>query len=572
MMDSKTKKKGYIWFSLMGILATLFTYACNKLTTEGNLIWNFSWVLKWVMLSVALGTILGGGLFFLCNFWREKISKTSKLPAYFLTSCSAGKTFWISWGVLVLCWFPAWLAYYPAICSYDIPAQMGQVITGEYNTHHPLAHTLLLQFFYSVGKGIGNVNLGIGFYALMQLLVLAASMAGIIAIMARWKAKRLQIILLILYCALLPVNAYMSITTTKDVLFTVFVVWFFTGIYIYINQADKIKLSLRIPYFLSIVGVILFRNNGKYALAVIWGVLGIVLVWALVKKQSLRKWCTLFIDTTLGLLIGCLLAGALAKGLQAQPGDKREMLSMPIQQLARTMVYHGGVGVKAEDDNTMEQQYKDLLKEFFLYEGYKNYRPEISDPVKKLTNTSVVRYQTGDFVKTYLGLFAKYPGDYVNAALAVNAGWFSLTDKSHATINQYDFREGLGYIQTNWSREIERTNLARTSKWPWLLEKLETFATENAYMKIPVVRFLVAPGIYLWSYLFIAMWLLLHKKYRDLLPFTWILGYFGTLILGPTVQMRYLYPLMIALPFFLLYVGKRTANSNQTVSSVGEEQ
>lgn len=572
MMDSKTKKKGYIWFSLMGILATLFTYACNKLTTEGNLIWNFSWVLKWVMLSVALGTILGGGLFFLCNFWREKISKASKLPAYFLTSCNAGKTFWISWGVLVLCWFPAWLAYYPAICSYDIPAQMGQVLTGEYNTHHPLAHTLLLQFFYSVGKGIGNVNLGIGFYALMQLLVLAASMAGIIAIMAKWKAKRLQIILLTLYCALLPVNAYMSITTTKDVLFTVFVVWFFTGIYIYINQEDKIKLSLRIPYFLSIVGVILFRNNGKYALAVTWGVLGIVLVWALVKKQSLRKWCTLFIDTTLGLLIGCLLAGALAKGLQAQPGDKREMLSMPIQQLARTMVYHGGVGVKAEDDNTMEQQYKDLLKEFFLYEGYKNYRPEISDPVKKFTNTSVVRYRTGDFVKTYLGLFAKYPGDYVNAALAVNAGWFSLTDKSHATINQYDFREGLGYIQTNWSREIERTNLARTSKWPWLLEKLETFATENAYMKIPVVRFLVAPGIYLWSYLFIAMWLLLHKKYRDLLPFTWILGYFGTLILGPTVQMRYLYPLMIALPFFLLYVGKRTANSNQTVSSVGEEQ
>ena len=404
------------------------------------------------------------------------------------------------------------------------------------------------------------------------LLVLAATMAGIIALMTKRKAKRWQIVGLTLYCALLPVNAYMSITTTKDVLFTVFVLWFFVGIYAYLNQEEKLSFGLRIPYLLSIVGVVLFRNNGKYALAVACGVLGVVLLWAFVKKQNFRKWCILFTDTVIGLLLGCLLAGVLAKGLQAQPGDKREMLSMPIQQLARTMVYHGGVGVMAEDDNTVEQQYKDLLNEFFLYEGYKNYSPAISDPVKRTTNTYVVRYRTGEFVKTYLGLLAKYPGDYVNAALAVNAGWFSLTDESHATINQYDYKEGLGYIQTNWSREIEYTNVFRDSMWPWLLEKMENFASENAYMKIPVVRFLVAPGIYLWCYIFMAVWLLLHKRFRDLIPFAWILGYYGTLILGPTVQMRYLYPLMVALPFFLLYVGKCTAKGNQTVSGVGQKQ
>lgn len=558
MMDSKTKKKGYIWFSLTGILAMLFTYACNKLAADGNIIWNLSWILKWMLLSIVSGIVLGSVLFFVCNLWHEKLRDNAKVPAYLTGNCSAGKTFLLSFGALVICWLPAWLAYYPAICSYDIPAQMLQVLTGEYNTHHPLAHTLLLQLFYAIGKGLGNVNLGISLYALMQLLVLAATMAGIIAIMAMWKAKRWQIVALTLYCALLPVNVYMSITTTKDVLFTVFVLWFFAGIYAYLNQEEKLSFGLRIPYWLSVVGVALFRNNGKYALAVTCGVLGLLLLWALVKKQSLRKWCTLFADTAIGLALGCLLASALAKGLQAQQGDAREMLSMPIQQLARTMVYHGGVGVMAEDDNTLGQEHKALLNEFFLYEGYKNYRPEISDPVKKITNTSVVRYRAGAFAKTYLGLLAKYPGDYVNAALAVNAGWFSLTDESHATINQYDYKEGLGYIQTNWSREIENTKLFRNSKWPWLLEKMENFASENAYMKIPVVRFLVAPGIYLWCYVFMAIWLMLHKKYIDLLPFTWVLGYFGTLILGPTVQMRYLYPLMVALPFFLLYVGMKT--------------
>lgn len=572
MMDSKTKKKGYIWFSLTGILATLFTYACNKLTTEGNLVWNFSWILKWIGISIVLGILLGGLLFFLCTMWKEKVSDCTKVPAYLTAPCSGRKTFFLSFAIMVLCWLPAWLAYYPGICSYDIPAQMKQVLTGEYNTHHPLAHTLLLQFFFKIGVALGNENLGISLYALIQLLVLAASMAGIIAIMAKWQAKRLSIIVLTIYCALLPVNAYMSITTTKDVLFTVFVIWFFAGLYTYLTKEEKLIKSLRIPYILVIVGVVLFRNNGKYALAVTWGVLGIVFLWNLVKKQNVRKWGVVFVDTTIGLLFGCIIASGLAKGLDAQPGDKREMLSMPIQQLARTMVYHGGAGVMAEDDNTVEQQYKDLLNEFFLYEGYKNYRPEISDPVKRTTNTYVVRYRTGEFVKTYLGLLAKYPGDYVNAALAINTGWFSLTDKSHAIINQYDVHDGYGYIQTNWSQELGGTNLSRDSKWPWLLEKLDTFASENAYIKIPVVRFLVAPGIYLWCYLFMAIWLLLHKRYTDLLPFTWILGYFGTLILGPTVQMRYLYPLMVVLPFMLLYVGKRTAKGNQTVSSIGEEQ
>jgi len=289
-------------------------------------------------------------------------------------------------------------------------------------------------------------------------------------------------------------------------------------------------------------------------------VLVIILLWNAVKRRKLRKWMGLLADVSIGLVAGCMVAACLAKGLNAIPGDKREMLSMPIQQLARTMVYHGGAGVLPEDDNTMENQDKELIKELFLNESYKYYRPEISDPVKRHTNTYVVRYRTSEFVRTYLNLLKEYPGDFVNAALEVNAGWFSLTDISHATINQFEIKEGFGYIQTNWSRELGETKLYQDSKWPWLREKMNSFADNNTYLQIPLLRYLVAPGMYLWGYLLLAIWLFLHKKFSDLLPFTWIMGYYGTLILGPTVQMRYLYPLMIAFPFFLIYVGKQTGN------------
>lgn len=290
-----------------------------------------------------------------------------------------------------------------------------------------------------------------------------------------------------------------------------------------------------------------------YALLVVWVFLALFFLYNIKKKIKNNHWKWLFINTTTGLFIGCVILSALSTGLNAQEGDKREMLSLPIQQLSRTMVYHGGIGVLEADDNTMNSQDKALLQEFFLYESYKQYRPEISDPVKKWTNTYVVRYRTAEFIKTYFNLLLSYPSDFINAGLEVNAGWLSPMDVSHATINQAVVKDGYGYIQTSWSKEMNGTGVHKASKWNGWMEKLEYFATENLYLKIPVLRYLVAPGIYLWCYLLLGAWLLTHKRYRELLPLAFVLGYYLTLFLGPTVQLRYLYPLMVALPFLLIY-------------------
>lgn len=74
------------------------------------------------------------------------------------------------------------------------------------------------------------------------------------------------------------------------------------------------------------------------------------------------------------------------------------------------------------------------------------------------------------------------------------------------------------------------------------------------HLQIPVLKYLLVPGTYLWLYLILAAWLLIHKKYRQLLPFTLILGYYATLILGPTVQMRYIYPVMTILPYLTIWL------------------
>jgi hypothetical protein len=63
----------------------------------------------------------------------------------------------------------------------------------------------------------------------------------------------------------------------------------------------------------------------------------------------------------------------------------------------------------------------------------------------------------------------------------------------------------------------------------------------------------MVPGTYFWVFLVISVWLLIHKKFELLLPFALLLGYFATLFLGPTVQMRYIYPVMTVLPYLILW-------------------
>ncbi|MDR0963686.1 MAG: DUF6020 family protein, partial [Clostridium sp.] len=295
---------------------------------------------------------------------------------------------------------------------------------------------------------------------------------------------------------------------------------------------------------IATVGVVLFRNNGKYALLFVLCILFLALV---ARKERRKLYARMFLGALLGFLIGSGGLVLLARTTKAMQGDAREMLSVPIQQLARVMHNH-------EDE--LSTQDAQLIRDFILNEAYHLYDPAISDPVKRHTNTYVARYRSKEFLTTYLNLFRHYPGEYINAFLALNAGYLWPGDQSHATINQSVYQEaGLGYVQTRWADgESNPRDIYKDSKWPWLRERLETFASTNAYLDYPILKYLFVPGTYLWCYLILIGILLLRKKYSLLIPHAFVLGYYLTMLFGPTVQLRYLYPLMACLPFFIVFM------------------
>lgn len=560
----------YILFVGLGFLFAFFCQSVYVLNTRGNILWTGLFLLKIMGSSLFFGGGAGALLCFL--IYRRPDRQRKEEQSFAVSVPSAGVVFAGAFLLIVLSWLPAYLAYYPAICAYDMPIQTGQIVSGNYNDHHPIAHTLLIQGAMAVGEKVfGDVNTGIGLYGFLQLLFLAGAFAWGIAMVCRCGTRSAQQtgqttqkgekrqyrslgallppILLLFYAMLFPFHMYMSVSVTKDTVFTGFAVLQITALCVILQRGDNcLRISGQdILLIFSTIGMILFRNNGKYAMLVLLGVLLLTVIFG---RKKRKLWGRLLSVCGVGFLVGNLLLSALFAVTKAEQGDRREMLSMPIQQLARCMVYHGGAGVLPEDDNTISEEDKALIRDFILDEAYREYHPGISDPVKRHANTYVVRYRLKDFSDTYFRLFAEYPGDFVNAALAVNAGWLSPFDETHAVINQPEGQKGLGYVQTRWvEEELNPRGIYQDSKWEWLHEKMERWADNNSYLEIPVLKYIFVPGTWLWLGLLLAAYLLVHRRFGRCIPLALLAGYYGTLFLGPAVQLRYLYPVMAALPF-----------------------
>ena len=100
--------------------------------------------------------------------------------------------------------------------------------------------------------------------------------------------------------------------------------------------------------------------------------------------------------------------------------------------------------------------------------------------------------------------------------------------------------------------ELDVRGIYQDSKWEGLHESLEEWADSNSYLKIPVLKYLFVPGTWLWLCLLTAGYLLVHRRFGMCIPLALFAGYYITLFLGPTVQLRYIYPVMAALPFTVL--------------------
>ncbi len=217
---------------------------------------------------------------------------------------------------------------------------------------------------------------------------------------------------------------------------------------------------------------------------------------------------------------------------------------MPIQQFARVGYYHGG----ELGDETWQ-----LLNRYVPQECWEDYYPPISDGIKGIVAVTTF-YENwdghlGQLLTDWIQLGIRYPNEYIDAFLELTRGYWFLDDRSYAECLGYGTEGRLGTIYThNIAFFDDGSEIRHESKFPWLEAQLEKIVSGNTYYNWPVISLLFRSAFYLWALLLIWIVFLYRRQKRQAVFCLFPLLYMGTMLLGPVVQMRYVFPIMLSLP------------------------
>lgn len=553
----KSKKGLIAYFGIVSVFMCFFTFSCELLAKIGDFEWSVIRFLTILALSILWGACISLLTFFFFAL-KDKIAAKrvttveqfraeNRMAAHFpKESKVSGKAFYISWAVLLVFYIPIYLAYFPGNCCYDFLPQVGQILYGPLNDHHPLVHTEILHLFMIIGeKFLGSASAGFGLFCFLQMTFMSWIFSLCIYKTALLTGKRVTLVILTALFALYPFNHYMSISITKDVPFSAGMILAITCLLSMTftkNAAEK--TNDKILLFIAGIMVMLFRNNGRYSWLFFIGICFLVMLFNSGKRKLYFK---IMLNAILSFVIGFAILVCVKKVTNAEGGDKREMFSLPAQQIARAVNYKYD-----ELDADFISEVENLIWPESLYA----YRPDISDPVKRNVISWEILHRPKNTLDIYMTLLKKYPSEYVNAFLELYAGFLSPLDRSHRFINDNGegLPTGLHYVQTVFYDEAVEKGFWQKPLSEGLHTFFEWYANNDIYIKVPILSLIFVPGTFLWLYLFLAGICVYLKKSNILVPMSIVLGYYITMFLGPTVQLRYLYPIMICVPIFISFM------------------
>lgn len=439
----------------------------------------------------------------------------------------------LSFLFLLLCWLPVFLAVYPGFFVYDAQDEYIQVATRVFSTHHPLVHVLLLGgMICGVHKLTDSYNLGIACYMVFQMVLAAGIFTFLFSYLRKKGVTRVLRIIGVVWLGLFPTVVMFTLCSAKDALFTLALLLLLVCLLEMGTEAAFFESKgWQSLFVVSGMGMMLLRNNGFYAF--------LVMIPVLLLLQKKRRWRLLFLAVC--AVAGCMLVnGGLKAALHADDSEYQELLTVPIQQLARTYKYAPEV-FSGED--------REVLYEILDEEALSLYTPRLSDPVKyRFANETFAR-DKGKYAKLWLRVGLKKPLIYLNAWWMTSYGfWYPDT-----VINVYGGNTVFTFTYKDnsyFGYEVEQPGV-RESKIPWLDEVYRKLSLEVWKEKVPVVSWLFSPGAMFWLYAFLFAWLLSRGRYELLYPFLPIFLIWLTVLLGPTYLPRYVLFFWYALPLFL---------------------
>ena len=477
------------------------------------------------------------------NFSEEnKEKKDNKFVATFKKH-----PFLFSLCFIVICWLPYIISYYPIILSPDPSFQIRQFfgIRTKYadyailldenvvmTNHHPVTHTMLLGGCLKLGTMIGNDNLGLFFYSIIQISVLASVLAFSIYYMQKMGLKTKYLIGVLLIYALVPMFPLYAMSGVKDVLFGAFIFLYFIFLHNLVKtKCEGYKWWNYLLIIILLILICLFRNNGIHVL-----ILSLPFTLIIARK----KWKQLL--TVMVCVFG--FYGVFDKVIlpyyKITPGSIREVLSVPFQQTARLAKYHGDEFTE-EDIATIDKilGYDDLAE---------RYDPELADPVKNEFNKYATDEDLKEYFKVWFNGLIKHPGTYIEATMNNVYGFFYLEKTKWYVYYKFDDRiteNGFDY----------HYNSLETSR-----NILSEYAVAFPY--IPGIGLISNIGFNVWIIFTLFAYAIYKKLYKNILVLAPALILILVCVVGPAnTYFRYALPFIFAMPFIIgVFLEKRENN------------
>ena len=271
---------------------------------------------------------------------------------------------------------------------------------------------------------------------------------------------------------------------------------------------------------------VLLRHNGIYAL------LCTVPFLILRVRQNKEKVLLLSICP---LIAAVLLETGMTTALGATRAEHQEMLTVPIQQLARTYAYQ---------PDTFTEEEKEVLFRYLDESALKRYTPRLSDPVKISFNNVAYEADRACFFRLWIEIFRKAPESYGTAWLLTSYGfWYP-----GAVIDVYEGHQVFTFTYTGSSYfgyETEAPGV-RHSLIPPVDDFYRFISLDKTAQTIPVVSLFLSPAFWFFVYAFMCGWLRCRGRKREAAAFLPAFFLWLTTLLGPTYLPRY------ALIFFFL--------------------
>lgn len=454
------------------------------------------------------------------------------------------KSFFLVALLIFIAYIPYLIHSFPGNLNYDFIVQIKQALNYETLTNwHPYAHTLFIGLCLKTGYFFtNNYNIGIFIYTLLQVLLSCFTFSFVIYYMAKNGVKTKFRVLTLLLFMFFPMFPLYSVWLTKDIIFSLFMVFITIGIIEICTNKEIIKSKKYIIYMIIVfLLTMLSRKNGIYILAILF---------PFVLLFNRKNWLRILIMFSIPILAFKIIDGPVRTNLNIPNGSKAEMYSISAQQMARIYKY---------ESETLTPEQKEKIESYILADNIEElYNPLIADPIKGILNIEKIDSNKLDLFKLNLDLFLEYPARSIESFLCTTYRFYYLNNDGAKGLENFK-TDSASLIENMFPKELSITN-------NFYRIKIIDFINDKIYANnTPILSTMTNPGLYINIFIIFIGYLIYKKDYKYILCFIPVFLVLLTQLAGPMVDIRYAYSFFTCAPVLtaLVVYNKKENNKNK---------